>query len=188
MTLEVNNMALTPLIKKTYTDNQTTIPASNLNAIQDAIIELQQERWKEDKPVGGLYLTTDPTNPGRIWGGTWVLWGSGRVPVCVDADQEEFNAVEKSGGSKNIQRHSHPIPAHGHTGTVGNASTHEGHGTKKVKANSSGSAVYNSASKANHSHGITINDAAATTSGETGSGDAGNLQPYITCYIFKRTA
>lgn len=179
-------MALTPLIKKIYTDNQTTISASNLNAIQDAIIELQQKRWKEDHPIGSLYLTTDPTNPGTIWGGTWVLWGAGRVPVCVDAGQTEFDSAEKTGGSKNLQKHTHPIPSHGHTGSIGKTATHSGHGTKKFKVSSSGTAAYISASNANHGHALVIDQAPAGTSGETGSGQAGNLQPYITCYIFKR--
>lgn len=37
-----------------------------------------------------------------------------------------------------------------------------------------------------HTHGITLS---STTSGSRGSGNAhNNLQPYITCYMFKRTA
>lgn len=36
-------MALTPLTKKTYVANTTPVSSSNLNAIQDAIIELQNK-------------------------------------------------------------------------------------------------------------------------------------------------
>lgn len=32
-------------------------------------------------PVGSIYMSVKATNPGTLFGGTWVAWGSGRVPV-----------------------------------------------------------------------------------------------------------
>lgn len=51
-------------------------------------------------PVGSIYLSVNSVNPSELFGGTWAAWGTGRVPVGVDASQTEFNAVEKSGGLK----------------------------------------------------------------------------------------
>lgn len=50
-------------------------------------------------PVGSIYMSVNSTNPGTILGGTWVTWGSGRIPVVVDPYRPEFNSAEKMGGS-----------------------------------------------------------------------------------------
>lgn len=50
-------------------------------------------------PVGSIYMTTNSTNPSTYFGGTWVAWGSGRVPVGVNASDNNFKSVEKTGRS-----------------------------------------------------------------------------------------
>ena len=108
-------------------------------------------------PVGSLFFSTTPTNPSAWMGGTWEAWGTGRVPVGVDTSQTEFNTVEKTGGSKYLQEHSHNIKWQ-YTGASGSAA---------AIINYSGSTI---------------------TTENAGTGDSGNLQPYITCYMWKRTA
>lgn len=90
-------------------------------------------------PVGSIYMSTSSTNPSSKFGGTWVNWGSGKVPVGVNTNETEFNTVEKTGGAKS---HSYTpsgtnsggvvqgtklsvnqMPVHTHTFT-GNASSH----------------------------------------------------------------
>ena len=125
-------------------------------------------------PVGSIYMTTIETNPSEIFGfGTWELWGAGRVPVGVDTTQTEFNVVEKTGGAKEVTLTVAQMPKHTHnlkTGARTNA---------WVEPNYAISYQYQSASTANSSEGI-------ETAG--GSQPHNNLQPYITCYMFKRTA
>ena len=58
-------------------------------------------------PVGSVMISTTSANPSTYLGGTWVAWGSGKVPVGVDTGQTEFNTVEKTGGDKNMQQHNH---------------------------------------------------------------------------------
>ena len=57
-------------------------------------------------PVGSIYLSVKNENPSSKFGGTWVAWGSGRVPVGVNSSDSSFNSVEKTGGGKT---HSHTI-------------------------------------------------------------------------------
>ena len=54
-------------------------------------------------PIGSIFISVVNTNPSKWFGGTWVSFGAGRVLVGVDASQSEFNAVNKTGGSKNFQ-------------------------------------------------------------------------------------
>lgn len=51
-------------------------------------------------PVGSIYMSVDPTNPSQIFGGTWVSWASGRVPVGINDSDTDFSAAEKTGGAK----------------------------------------------------------------------------------------
>lgn len=121
-------------------------------------------------PVGSIYLSVNSTNPSQLFGGTWEQWGKGRVPVGVDTSQEEFKTVEKLGGSKYLQRHNHKIYAgYGQNGSYGQDSF-------EFRQAINNRDYYNSATG-----GIEFIS-------QSGDGDSGNLQPYITCYMWKRTA
>lgn len=54
-------------------------------------------------PIGSIYISVVNTNPGTLFGGTWVAFGTGRTVFGVDSAQTEFNTVEKTGGSKETQ-------------------------------------------------------------------------------------
>lgn len=122
--------------------------------------------------VGDLFLTTIATNPSSYLGGTWKLFGPGRCLVCVDTSQSEFNSVKKTGGSKYLQSHSHTL--------FGNTSVYSspGSGFYNIASAIEG---YNNGSRVN----IYLNNYATT---KTGKGNSQNLQPFITCYIWIRTA
>ena len=123
-------------------------------------------------PVGSIYMSVNSTNPGSLFGGTWVAWGTGRVPVGVDTSQTEFATVEKTGGAKTHTLTADEIPSHTHSYSV---YTYIGSGTMWGTRNSSDSGDKNNSQ--------------STTTGSTGGGKAhNNLQPYITCYMWKRTA
>ncbi len=128
-------------------------------------------------PVGSVYFNaTNNTNPATLLGfGTWVAWGTGRVPVGVDTGQSEFNTQEKTGGAKTHSLSLAEMPSHNHTiyqhltlAEVG------GYGL-------SGSSSFMDR---------VIVDSSNPDFGTTymGSGAAhNNLQPYITVYMWKRT-
>lgn len=137
-------------------------------------------------PVGSIYMSANSTNPKNLFGGTWVAWGSGRVPVGINTSDDDFKTVEKTGGEKTHTLTENEMPKHGHPQAVINPNS-EGY-----QAESYG---YNYAESQNH---VAIKLASTTkdpgwisdTLGITkGNNQAhNNLQPYITCYMWKRTA
>ena len=64
--------------------------------------EYIQQFAKTMYPVGSIYMSTSSTNPSTYFGGTWVAWGSGRVPVGINTSDSNFNTVEKTGGASTV--------------------------------------------------------------------------------------
>lgn len=136
-------------------------------------------------PIGSIYISVTNTNPGTIFGGTWVAFATGQCLVGVDTSQTEFNTVLKTGGNKNMQSHTHTTVnagSHGHTvslakGAGSNANYFLVSGIGNVDASTFWTGGYTST---NGDHGHTINS--------SGTGNAQNLQPYITVYMWRRTA
>ena len=121
-------------------------------------------------PVGSLFETTVSTNPGTLYGGTWAAWGGGRTPVGVNTADTSFNTVEKTGGAKTHTLTVQEIPNHDHDLNAVNEGVDNPNG--------------------GYHPGWTFNKqyTAQVMSASTGGGQAhNNLQPYITCYIWKRT-
>lgn len=79
-----------------------------------AKLHLAQEILDIIYPVGSIYMSVNSTNPQNLFGGTWVAWGTGRVPVGIDTSQTEFNAVEKTGGEKTHKLKVSEMPSHDH--------------------------------------------------------------------------
>lgn len=138
-------------------------------------------------PVGSIYMSANNVSPQSFMGGTWVAWGSGRVPVGVDASDSDFNTVEKTGGSKN---HTHPLGVNGAAAVRNYANrTYVGDG---ANANS----LWKMDGVANQVWSWTHNTDAAYANDLGYSGvrlygrteTTKNLPPYITCYMWKRTA
>ena len=121
-------------------------------------------------PVGSIYINAGvATNPGTLLGfGTWTAFGTGRVIVGVDSSDTDFDAVRETGGSKTHTLTVDEIPSHTHSITVYNES---GSPDGDVGGDSSSTSLG------------TVNTAA------TGGGSAHTIvQPYITAYMWRRTA
>lgn len=139
-------------------------------------------------PVGSIYMSVKSTSPATLFGGTWVRWGNGRVPVGVDTSQKEFNSVEKIGGEKTHRLTEDEMPAHQHFADNNN-------GEEKLTGNV-GNMGFSASSDEGASYCYTLGwgyRSSRTDTGiktaEAGGGDPhNNLQPYITCYMWKRTA
>ena len=137
-------------------------------------------------PVGSIYTNaTNSTNPATLLGfGTWIAFGAGRVPVGFDAGNTLFDTAEETGGSADAV-----VVSHTHTATV----TDPGHNHKQTNDNLTGvdndyygagaRYVANGQNTSTETTGVTV---ANSTEGVSGT-DA-NYQPYITVYMWKRTA
>lgn len=145
-------------------------------------------------PVGSIYTNaTSNTNPGTLLGfGTWVAFGAGRVMVGYDSGNTLFDTAEETGGSADAINVSHTHTAtstavdsgHAHpltiTGIGAGGGSGEFVGTNGAPASGSAS---------NRVLTGTANVTVTTTIASAGSsGTNANYQPYITVYMWKRTA
>ena len=121
-------------------------------------------------PVGSIYLSTSLDTVAKVqeaFGGTWEAWGSGRVPVGVDATQTEFNTVNKTGGEKTHTLTIAEMPSHSHQVHAGWGAGSLGNNFLRVDSNNPKNQW----------------DDTFPTGGDQAHN---NLQPYITCYMYRR--
>lgn len=122
--------------------------------------------------VGDIIFSTSDENPSTIYGGTWVAWGKGQVPVGVDTSDSDFNTVEKTGGEKEHTLTVDEMPSHTHAQYV--TSDNVSGGGIRVDYTKDGASLP-------YLQGI-------DTGSSGGNQPHNNIQPYITCYMWKRTA
>jgi hypothetical protein len=140
-------------------------------------------------PVGSIYTNASvSTNPATLLGfGTWTAFGAGRVMVGFDSGNALFDTAEETGGSANAITVSH---THTATSTVTDAGhSHQQNGNGGLCPGGGSQiplgAIASGTFTASATTGITV----ATSNASTGSsGTDANYQPYITVYIWKRTA
>lgn len=163
--------------------------ATGTNTTQIATTAFVQTALQAVYPVGSIYINaTNSTNPGTLLGfGTWTAFGAGRVPVGFNAADPLFDIAEETGGSKDAI-----VVSHTHTGTTvsngahtHNLPTDSGYGGSPLIAftasNENRTAALSTESAGAHTHTF-------TTDSTGSSGTNANLQPYITVYMWKRTA
>ncbi len=142
-------------------------------------------------PVGSIYINaTNSTNPGTLLGfGTWVAFGAGRVPVGFDSGNALFDTAEETGGSADAV-----VVSHTHTASV----TDPGHTHNYLRQPNTPYFGDDGAADGPSVFSINYQVSTATSSSTTGitvsnsttgsSGTNANYQPYITVYMWKRTA
>lgn len=149
-----------------FTPN-TVIKSSEINSNFEAVLEAVY-------PVGSIYTNAvNSTNPATLLGfGTWSAFGAGRVMVGYDSGDADFNSAEETGGSK-TQNLAH---THGATFKASdiNSANHTHTGITRGAGTSDGISV-------NHTHNYFDRDGSALTTTSI-------VQPYITVYMWKRTA
>ena len=158
-------------------------------AINDAIDNIDinskiKDYWKVIYPVGSIYISTVQTNPAAIFGGEWISFGIGKVLVGVDASDPDFSSAKKTGGSKELQSHSHAQNAKFEVrpGDYASVYTESGWGAS-VSEGSTWNAKMTTGGSSKKGNLVTINGQTATA----GTGNSGNMPPYITVYMFERT-
>ena len=134
-------------------------------------------------PVGAIYTAVVSTNPATLIGfGTWTAFGAGRVMVGFDSGNALFDTAEETGGSADaiVVSHTHTAtvtdPGHVHAGGrvsfLNDGIPSGGNDTTSTPGNTATAVT-----------GISVTNASAGSSGTNA-----NYQPYITVYMWKRTA
>ena len=154
-------------------------------------------------PVGSIYMSVNSTDPGTLFGGQWTplqnrfLFAAG-----------SFHTAGTEGGSRYIQAHTHSFTGASHSHPAGTnmafvrynyGEIEKGLGERKVAAASSGNytaPVVNDADvdyayaqyTGSETAGGTVGAVTGATTGLSGSTAEGNMPPYLTVYMWKRTA
>lgn len=144
-------------------------------------------------PIGSIYMTVDKDkDPAAFLGGTWERWGQGRVPVGVDENDTIFEEAGKTGGEKQHTLTQRETPTHTHDISV--KPDRSGYGGSIYITTEQGSYVKylpttnSTNNKIGLEAGLGSPDSVVLMSNIGGDKPHNNLQPYITCYMWKRTA
>ena len=157
-----------------FTNAYKTILDGLTTTINDAISTAIVNNNKATHPIHSTKITFDNVNPGTyITGTTWKLTAKGKTLVGVDEDDTDFNTAGKTGGSKT------------HTMTVQELAPHV---HPQVITNGTGGSVNGRADYVEDGTNMNTYPQGCNT-GSTGGGQAFSImQPYITVYIWERTA
>lgn len=142
----------------------------------DALWSLMQQRTY---PVGEILTTRRTGNPSSWLGfGSWERYGQGRVMVGYDEGDASFNALDKTGGTKVHTLTEAELPQHRHR--IGIAGGGDLVRVDRWIEDPTGD---------NLTSGNTSAYARSVQTSEIGGGQAhNNLQPYITVFMWRRTA
>lgn len=178
----------------TLSTNNQTIAMSESSVIQEEVkkaLDFLNNKLKSVNdlvyPVGSIYMSVNSTSPATLFGGTWVALNEGRVLIGAG----KAYPAGSTGGEASHTLTTAEMPSHNHSGSTASAGSHthyfsyasgwgqgaDGYirmheGTGKTKTTSS---------SGSHSHTVSIDSA--------GGGSAhNNMQPYLSVYMWKRTA
>jgi hypothetical protein len=172
----------TTAVTQSTSDDSTKLATTAF--VQDVIGAVKESLF----PVGAIYTAIVSTNPGTLLGfGTWTAFGAGRTMVGYDAGNALFDTAEETGGSADAVTVSHTHtatstvtdPGHAHTIKTGEGFS-GGNSVQYTNSITGNLSVIN-----NNTTGITVATSVSTTGS---SGTNANYQPYITVYLWKRTA
>lgn len=189
VTVNEQNYLVTPAVWS----GDTPLSAFNLNKMQDNIETAISKVIDIIYPVGSIYISVNSTNPSTLFGGTWEAFSTGRTLVGIDTSQSEFNTIEKTGGEKTHTQTIEEMPSHTH---IQNSHSHgeivdnDGYRVTYAGGNTANYRVLNQTSQGNASGSWKMSTSETTaTNQSTGGGQPFNImQPYITVYMWKRTA
>ena len=179
------------------TDNTQLATTAYVTAAVTAALAVAETARQALFPVGTIYTQAGvSTNPATLLGfGTWEEYGAGKAIIGVDASNTLFDTLGETGGVADITisgtTDSHTltlsqIPAHDHNNT-GTYDT--GGGALNYLPNAGNPNFTWGGGGLGGRYGIEPNGGGqGHTHGITFDGTNANYQPYITVYMWKRTA
>lgn len=157
---------------------QTIITNEKKNLLANITEQILEDN-KKKYYIGKIIIDTKNVNPATYLGfGTWQLWGAGRVPVGVNSADSDFDSVEKTGGEKSHVLTVEELAKHTHTGEYAYDAIKQKLTNYAANYGGQFSAV-----------GVGGNAGHTIISPSAGESQAhNNMQPYITCYMWKRVS
>jgi len=164
------------------------------------IVEKTALSLSEVYPVGSIYVNaTNSTNPETLLGfGTWSAFGAGKVMTGYNSGDDDFNSAEKTGGAKTHKHKGYGDADSGETSgdlraTIGSPSGDASRlgfiATNAVNPNTGSSQGNYTYSVPGSASGFGSNGSFSHYTQVVGyTSTKSSLQPYITCYFWKRTA
>ncbi len=116
-------------------------------------------------PIGKTEIFYDNEDHSNYLGFTWERTLEGVFPVGIKSDDEDFNTIDKTGGSKYLQKHNHLV-----TNKYGNVYSGQEFPVLAPLNNPYAPSTSN------------------FSSADAGEGDSGNLPPYKVVAYWKRVA
>lgn len=152
---------------------------------QDGVQHLVNKMRDRMYPVDSIYISTNSTSPASLYGGSWERYGKGRTLVSVNESDTDFTAG-KTGGSKT---HEVRVRLGNIYGLAGVSSKNnlsgisvDGGKTYSGFTNFNGRQAVESARGMDGSYGpMQVEYYAAI-------GNLPTLDPYVSVYIWRRTA
>lgn len=162
-------------------------------------------------PIGSIYMSTNSTDPGTLFGGTWQALNEGRVLIGASAS----HPAGETGGEETHMLTTREMPSHSHSGSTDSAGSHSHSGSATSSGDHIHSITYGNGAQASskpqygnystnrstrdtssagsHSHSVSIDSNGShshtVTINSTGGGQAhNNMQPYLSVYMWERTA
>lgn len=134
-------------------------------------------------PIGSIYMNVNSTNPGTLFGGTWEQI-QGRFLLGMSSSYP----AGSQGGEASHTLTTEEMPSHGHN--PANEAGYYGFITNSKKAFSIGDMGSQSGSGRYYPYASAAFDISRNTlTGTTGGGKShNNMPPYLSIYIWKRTA
>ena len=172
--------------------------ATNYTSVNSRLTALENNYLSNVYPVGSIYIGVSNTNPGTLFGGTWVSFGEGRTIIGVGTGTDSNSTSKTFAINETAGEYNHTLTSNEsgqkNLGTVNTSSTTPSlsfqygysSGTTCAYITCASGNDYNGNantiwSSLTHKHTVTI-------SGSSASSAHNNIQPYITVYMWKRTA
>lgn len=160
-------------------------------------------------PIGSVYMQYTSADPATLFGGTWIRFAKGKMPISLDEADIDFDTPGETGGLKSKALTANQITPHTHapgtyvTGSGGGhdhgpgtfvftrkaaAGTQAGASSGNTTAATDGQITGRSGTAADHSHGVQGESGDGSTAGGLGNAVVDRMPPYVAVYMWRRTA
>jgi hypothetical protein len=152
---------------------------------QDGVQHLVNKMRDRMYPVDSIYISTNSTSPASLYGGSWERYGKGRTLVSVNESDTDFTAG-KTGGSKT---HEVRVRLGNIYGLAGVSSKNNLSGISVDGGKTySGFTNFNGRQTVESARGMDGSFGPMQVEYYAAIGNLPTLDPYVSVYIWRRTA